>query len=235
MASTKTKKSVAQPKKTARTKAAAPVKPGRGAAQRASKSAPGEITAAKMAVATKAPPRKAAPAPKSKQMAVKKAAAGKAAKPARHGGSDATLPPVPGWRRPVVQHQTAAKKVSRGLTARDRETLRVHLIATRNRLKHQVDVLKGESLQRTEEIVTEEDGTYVFDRQFALTLASTEQDAIYDIDDALRRLDDGKYGACEECSCIIEPARLRALPFVRLCIACQSARERTRPRFRPME
>lgn len=49
--------------------------------------------------------------------------------------------------------------------------------------------------------------------------------AIEEIDAALKRIDDGTYGACAECGKKIPPARLRALPTARCCVACASARE----------
>jgi RNA polymerase-binding transcription factor DksA len=119
------------------------------------------------------------------------------------------------------------------LNKKDRQTFLELLLDMRERLVRQVGALKNDSLQRNEEIVTGEDGTEAFDRQFALSVASSELEAIYDIDDALRRLEVGIYGVCEECSCVIEKPRLKALPFVRLCIKCQSDRERGRPRFNP--
>ncbi len=45
---------------------------------------------------------------------------------------------------------------------------------------------------------------------------------------ALERLDDGEYGDCQECGDPIEYRRLEARPETPLCLACQSARERTR-------
>jgi RNA polymerase-binding transcription factor DksA len=47
------------------------------------------------------------------------------------------------------------------------------------------------------------------------------------IDEALRRLDAGKYGACRECGGEIAKARLRALPFAVRCQACERRREET--------
>ena len=41
------------------------------------------------------------------------------------------------------------------------------------------------------------------------------------LDAALRRLDDGTYGFCEDCLAPISEPRLKALPFVRRCIECQ--------------
>jgi RNA polymerase-binding transcription factor DksA len=76
-------------------------------------------------------------------------------------------------------------------------------------------------------------GTDNFDREFALNLVSSEQDALYEIDDALRRIEMGTYGVCENCNKAIEKARLAALPFAKLCIGCKSESEKGKSRFRP--
>ena len=78
-----------------------------------------------------------------------------------------------------------------------------------------------------------EDRTDDFDREFALNLVSSEHDAIFEIDEALRRIAEGTYGICDTCNCLIERTRLRALPFAKLCVRCQSETERGRSRFRP--
>ena len=46
-----------------------------------------------------------------------------------------------------------------------------------------------------------------------------------DIDEALRRIDDGTYGVCSECEEEIPVGRLNVLPFALLCVACQEERE----------
>ncbi len=46
------------------------------------------------------------------------------------------------------------------------------------------------------------------------------------IRNALSRLQDGRYGRCEECGGVIAPARLRALPDVTTCLGCQEIAER---------
>lgn len=48
------------------------------------------------------------------------------------------------------------------------------------------------------------------------------------IRDALLRLQDGRYGRCEECGGAIAPARLRALPDATTCLGCQETAERAR-------
>lgn len=48
--------------------------------------------------------------------------------------------------------------------------------------------------------------------------------AITEIEDALRRLDDHRYGACETCSASIPFERLEVIPHARLCVACPGDR-----------
>ena len=45
------------------------------------------------------------------------------------------------------------------------------------------------------------------------------------LDTALRRLDDGEYGLCEDCGADIGPGRLSALPFAKRCLSCQHQAE----------
>ena len=46
------------------------------------------------------------------------------------------------------------------------------------------------------------------------------------LEDALRRIDKGTYGVCEECDEKIPPRRLDAFLAARLCVKCQSKLER---------
>src|SRR5688572_2456782 len=69
-------------------------------------------------------------------------------------------------------------------------------------------------------------GSDAYDRDFALSLLSQEQDALYEIDEALKRLDMGTYGVCEMSGKPIAHARLEALPFARYTVECQSQIEK---------
>jgi len=71
-------------------------------------------------------------------------------------------------------------------------------------------------------------GSDAYDRDFALSLLSQEQDALYEIDEALKRIDLGTYGVCEMCEKSIPHARLEAIPFARLTVDCQSKLEKER-------
>jgi len=64
-----------------------------------------------------------------------------------------------------------------------------------------------------------------YDREFSLNIASSEQKVIYEIDEALKRIKDGKYGKCESCSKQIPARRLKAVPYAKHCIQCQSKEE----------
>jgi DnaK suppressor protein len=69
-------------------------------------------------------------------------------------------------------------------------------------------------------------GTDSFDRDFALGLLSSEQDAVYEIEQALKRIRDGSYGRCELTGKLIEPARLKAIPWTRFSAAAEKQLER---------
>ncbi|OVE75397.1 hypothetical protein BVX97_04830 [bacterium E08(2017)] len=204
------KKTVKKKAKTATKKA---VKP---AAKKAAKKKP----AAKKTVAKKTAAKKTT---KKKVAAIKKPAAKK------------TVAKKTAAKKTAAKKTKADKPKKVKLSAKEKKDYKAMLMGMRQRLSGQISVLTKESLQRNDSVVSVEDGTDAFERQFALNIASTEQDSLFDIEDALRRLELGTYGACEGCDCAIETPRLKALPFVRLCIGCQSEMEKGKARFRPME
>lgn len=69
-------------------------------------------------------------------------------------------------------------------------------------------------------------GSDAYDRDFALSLLSQEQDALYEIDQALKRIELGTYGVCEMSGKAIPHARLEAIPFARFTVECQSQLEK---------
>jgi DnaK suppressor protein len=69
-------------------------------------------------------------------------------------------------------------------------------------------------------------GSDAYDRDFALSLLSQEQDALYEIDEALKRVEVGTYGKCEMSGKPIPHARLEAIPFARFTVECQSQLEK---------
>ncbi len=131
----------------------------------------------------------------------------------------------------VVNKEKKKKPVKMKIT--ERRLFRTKLLALREQLDRQINSLKAESLTRNDSVVSAEDGTDAFDRQMAINIASAENSSVLEIDDALRRIEEGTYGVCEECNGTIERVRLDALPFVRMCIKCQSNIEKNGRRETP--
>ena len=69
-------------------------------------------------------------------------------------------------------------------------------------------------------------GSDAYDRDFALSLLSQEQDALFEIDEALKRIAKGTYGVCEMSGKNIPKARLEARPFARFTVECQGEIEK---------
>lgn len=69
-------------------------------------------------------------------------------------------------------------------------------------------------------------GSDAYDRDFALSILSQEQNSLYEIDEALKRVDDGTYGVCEISNKQIPRARLEARPFTRYTVECQADLEK---------
>jgi len=68
-------------------------------------------------------------------------------------------------------------------------------------------------------------GTDTYDRDFALGMLSTEQDALYQVEEALERIRHGTYGICELTGKTIAPKRLAAIPWARFTVAAEKRLE----------
>lgn len=65
-----------------------------------------------------------------------------------------------------------------------------------------------------------------YDREFSLGLVSNDRKSLYELEDALKRVEDGSYGICQECKSFIAKTRLKAVPQARLCVKCQQKKEK---------
>lgn len=68
--------------------------------------------------------------------------------------------------------------------------------------------------------------TDTYDREFSLGLASNGREALYELDDALKKIEDGTFGICEDCKGLIAKNRLKAVPYARFCVKCQERKEK---------
>lgn len=107
--------------------------------------------------------------------------------------------------------------------------LRVILIRRRDALR---SALAGD-LSLLKELRSESPGDVVdaaldsTQDEISSQLAEVESRELASIENALQRMRSGQYGTCEYCGCRIPMARLNALPYATVCIACQRDLERS--------
>src|SRR5437899_5512233 len=99
------------------------------------------------------------------------------------------------------------------------------LTALREQLLHRRDGLAQDALEEQPTFSTHmaDAGTDTYDRDFALSILSSEQDSLYEIDHALERIRDGTYGTCELTGKKIEAERLEAIPWA--CFTTEAEQE----------
>jgi DnaK suppressor protein len=102
------------------------------------------------------------------------------------------------------------------------------LMELREQLLHQMNGLAKESAQELPgySLHMADSGTDNFDRDFALSLLSADQDAVYEIEEALKRIERKTYGICELTGKTIPRARLEAIPWTRFTVDAQAQLER---------
>ena len=207
-------------------------------ATKAAKATKATKTAAKPAEAVKATPARAATRATSPTVArntrQKKTAEGAQVAEApkgKRGGTATKAPPK------VAAGAAVAKVETASFPAKTLDKLRRLLEEERETYVRQAHDLAAEA----EALATErEPGDTQFDeesgegdtlnveRERDLALSASANQAVEEIDRALRRMDAGNYGICERCGKKIAVARLEALPFAALCIECKSREERRR-------
>lgn len=116
------------------------------------------------------------------------------------------------------------------------------LMELRNHVRDELDIHTQQTLKRS----AKEDagdlsgygqhmadaGTDTFDRDFALSLVSNEQEALYEINEAIKRIHAGTYGVCEITNQPINRERLMAVPFTRYSLEGQRELEKNKRRTR---
>jgi DnaK suppressor protein len=102
------------------------------------------------------------------------------------------------------------------------------LLDLRDRLLNQMNGLAKESAEELAgySLHMADSGTDNFDRDFALSLLSSDQDAVYEIEEALKRIERNTYGVCELTGKSIPKVRLAAIPWTRFTVEAQAQLER---------
>jgi RNA polymerase-binding protein DksA len=121
------------------------------------------------------------------------------------------------------------------LTTQEIGELRTRLESEREELTAQLTTIEDQAFAATQSDMSgdvgvddesADAGTATFEREKELSIEQNVRDLIQKIDRALKRIDDGTYGICERCGKPIEKARIKALPYVDLCIKDAQARSR---------
>jgi DnaK suppressor protein len=181
-------------------------------------------SAKKPAARKPAPAKKAAP-----KKALPKSAAKPKAAPARKGR--ATKAPTVGTRALLAYGQPVEK--SRRLNPWLKQQ-QMRLLALKDTLLDSMTGVARDNLRTGHDahevsahgLHQADAGSDAYDRDFALNLLSQEQDALFEIDEALKRLARGTYGVCEMSGKQIPKARLEARPFARFTVECQNEIEK---------
>jgi RNA polymerase-binding transcription factor DksA len=212
------------------------------------KKAPAKKAPAKKAPAKKAPAKKA-PAKKapSKKAPVKKAPAKKAPvkkAPVKKASAKKTSKAKASAKNTVEEksiYRSRSGKLKGLFTKKELTFFRNILLEERVRIVGDILDLSGDNLNRSSRdssadpagLHGSDQGTDNFQRDIDLNLMGAEQDTVYEIDAAIRRMDRGAYGYCEMYEVPIEKERLKAIPQARFSLKAQSEIEKFGPRYRP--
>ena len=173
-------------------------------------------------------------APAKKPVPAKKAPAKKPAPPPKKAPAKKPVPakkapakkPVPAPKPAVKKPVPAPKPGKPHLTKAELAELRAVMLEERAKFAVRTDSLKSQSLTRPDEENPEEAGTDQITIVTELRKADTGSARMNQIDEALRAIERGDYGLCQNCGAKIPIARLRAMPDAKYCVPCQEELER---------
>ena len=152
----------------------------------------------------------------------------KAQKSSVKASAKAAAAPARTPARPPAKHRSP-------LTKKEVDELRERLLAERVELEEQLATLEENTFAASQSDMsgevafddeTADAGTATFERERDLSIENNVRDLLAKIDRAIRRMDAGTYGLCDRCGKPIEKARIKALPYVDLCIKDAQAQSR---------
>ena len=140
-------------------------------------------------------------------------------------------------RKRSVSKAKREKKGTKGkLLSSEMKMVRETLLREKAKILEELLRLKGASLNKSFKDDSGDLSGYTFhmadmatdlyDREFSLELAEGEGNRLYDLDDAIKRVDEGTYGKCDECGGSITKQRLKAMPQAQFCLKCQQDMEK---------
>jgi RNA polymerase-binding protein DksA len=126
------------------------------------------------------------------------------------------------------------KSSKNGLTTAELAKFRQLLLAKRNEILGNVTVIEDETFKKERSELSSmpfhmaDAGSDNFEQEFALDLMDSEKKLLVEINEAIRRIEDGAFGICEGRGEPIPKARLNAIPWARYCVACAELKEKGR-------
>ena len=112
----------------------------------------------------------------------------------------------------------------RKLLTKEKERVMQSLAQHEKIIKH-TDDISGLEMGKAHSNHMADQGSDEFQYETTIKFANTEGRYLYNIEEALGRIEDGTYGKCQECSKAIGLARLKRLPYTRMCIECKEKEE----------
>ena len=127
-------------------------------------------------------------------------------------------------KKTAARRAGETKPVSVGISKKELGPIRNKLLTLRDDLLKKVQDKRG--LDTIAEVGDEADvATQSIEKELIFELSDNERQMLDQTEAALRKIDNGTYGQCESCRQPIGKERIRALPFARYCIDCQSKTE----------
>jgi len=123
--------------------------------------------------------------------------------------------------------KTALKKLEKKLLERKKALLKEMGVIMEGHISSTIKDSTGDLSSYSYHMADQ--GTDAMERELAFMLASKSGRLVYHIDEALRRIRDGSYGACHTCGKDINVERLLAVPHARFCIDCKTKEEESKP------
>lgn len=148
----------------------------------------------------------------------------------------APRPAVARTREVAVRAKSAPEKPAvrpKGYNKAELEHFRKIIMEKRKEILEELEMLRATIMDSTTGEYTQENsayslhmeqGTDTMEREKTFLFASREGKFLNYLDDALKRIDKGDYGFCNDCGKLIEKERLEAVPHAQLCVDCKVKR-----------
>jgi len=187
-------------------------------AKKTAKKVQAKKKAVKKAVKKKAPVKKKTPI-KKKTTVKKKTIVGKKA-------PITTSPSIP---KTETKSSVPEKKKKSLLTAAEVRRCKAQMLNKRAQIVGNITRMEDQALRSNKQEPSSDNmadyGTDNYEQDFTLGLIENVEATVQEIDEALKRISESKYGVCEGCQEPIPKPRLSVLPYAKFCVNCQSERE----------